>query len=296
MTVTGLPVEQHSLRALIGAYLVLSKARIVFMVLVTTAAGYWVGGAGFDALLFLNLMIGTALVAGGTNALNQVWERDLDARMARTRRRPLPSGRLGTAHAVIFSVAISVAGIAWLAVAVGPLASLLSFLTLASYLFIYTPLKTRTTHCTVIGAAPGAVPPMIGYAAATGVVDATSWALFAFLFAWQLPHFLALSWMYRDDYARGGFRMLSVGDETGARVARHAYAWSVVLLAASLVPFWLGAAGIVYLVAAAVAGCFLVWNAHRFAATHAMHAAKALFHGSNLYLVVVMTMLVVGRT
>ncbi len=294
MTVAVLPAESRSLRALVGDYLVLSKARIVVMVLVTTAAGYWVGAGAFDPLLFLHLMIGTALVAGGTNALNQVWERDLDARMARTRRRPLPSGRLGTAHALAFSVAISIAGIVWLALAVNALASLLSFATLASYLFVYTPLKTRTTHCTVIGAAPGAVPPMIGYAAATGLVDATSWALFAFLFAWQLPHFLALSWMYRDDYARGGFRMLSVGDATGATVARHAYGWSLILLATSLVPFWLGAAGIVYLVAAVAAGGALLWSAHQFAATHAMKSAKALFHGSNLYLVVVMTLMVVG--
>ncbi|HEY0592078.1 MAG TPA: heme o synthase [Thermoanaerobaculia bacterium] len=294
MTVAALPLEHRSVRDLIGDYLVLSKARIVVMVLVTTAAGYWVGSSAFDPLLFLHLMIGTALVAGGTNALNQVWERDLDAQMARTRRRPLPSGRLGTRHALAFSVAISLVGIAWLAVAVNLLASFLSFATLASYLFVYTPLKTRTTHCTVIGAAPGAVPPMIGYAAATGLIDATSWALFAFLFAWQLPHFLALSWMYRDDYARGGFRMLSVGDATGATVARHAYGWSVALLAASIVPFWFGAAGAVYLVTAVAAGAALLLAAHRFAATLEMKAAKALFHGSNLYLVVVMALMMVG--
>ncbi len=174
MSAAALQIERRSAaRALIGDYMVLSKARIVMMVLITTAAGYWVGGARFDAVLFVHLMIGTALVAGGTNALNQVWERDLDARMVRTRRRPLPSGRLSPRHALIFSIAISITGIAWLALAVSPLASLLSFATLASYLFIYTPLKTRTTLCTVIGAAPGAVPPMIGYAAATGLLDAT---------------------------------------------------------------------------------------------------------------------------
>lgn len=295
MSAAALQIERRSAaRALIGDYMILSKARIVMMVLITTAAGYWVGGAGFDALLFVHLMIGTALVAGGTNALNQVWERGLDARMARTRRRPLPSGRLSPRHALIFSIAISITGIAWLALAVNPLASLLSFATLASYLFIYTPLKTRTTLCTVIGAAPGAVPPMIGYAAATGLLDATSWALFAFLFAWQLPHFLALSWMYRDDYARGGFRILSVGDPTGATVARHAYAWSLALLATSLVPFWLGAAGFVYLAVAVAAGGALLLSAHRFASTLEMKSARALFHGSNLYLIAVMAAMVVG--
>ena len=294
MSAAILPIERRSARSLVADYLILSKARIVMMVLITTAAGYWLGGGQFDPIVFAHLMIGTALVAGGTNALNQVWERDLDARMARTRRRPLPSGSLSARHALIFSIAISVIGIGWLALAVNLLASFLSFATLASYLFVYTPLKTRTTHCTVIGAAPGAVPPMIGYAAATGVVDATSWALFAFLFAWQLPHFLALSWMYRDDYARGGFRMLSVGDETGARVARHAYGWSLVLLATSAVPFVLGAAGILYAAAAIAAGGALLWTAHRFATTLAMKNARALFHGSNLYLVVVMLAMVVG--
>lgn len=294
MSVTVLPIERRSARTLVGEYLVLSKARIVLMVLVTTAAGYWLGGAAFEPLLFLHLMMGTALVAGGTNALNQVWERDLDARMARTRRRPLPSANLGVRHALIFSVAISILGIAWLALAVNLLASFLSFATLASYLFVYTPLKTRTPHSTVIGAAPGAVPPMIGYAAATGHLDATAWALFAFLFAWQLPHFLALSWMYRDDYARGGFKMLAVDDATGATVARHAYGWSIILLATSIVPFLLGAAGTLYAIVALAAGGFLLWNAHRFATTLAMSSAKALFHGSNLYLVALMAALVVG--
>jgi heme o synthase len=294
LSVTALPIERQRARSLLGDYLVLSKARIVMMVLITTAAGYWLGGASFEPLLFLHLMVGTALVAGGTNALNQVWERDLDARMARTRRRPLPSANLGVRHALIFSIAISILGIAWLAAAVNLLASFLSFVTLASYLFVYTPLKTRTSHSTVIGAAPGAVPPMIGYAAATGHLDATAWALFAFLFAWQLPHFLALSWMYRDDYARGGFRMLSVEDPTGATVARHAYGWSLILLATSMIPFLLGAAGALYALAALAAGAFLLWKAHRFSATLAMGSARSLFHGSNLYLVAVMAAMVVG--
>lgn len=270
----------------------LSKARIVLMVLVTTAAGYAVAGPQFDAALFLNLMLGTALVAGGTNALNQWWERALDARMARTRNRPLPSGRLDPRTALVFSIAISVIGIAWLAALVGPLPALLAAATLVSYLFIYTPLKTRTTLCTIVGAAPGAVPPMIGYAAATGVADAASWSLFALMFAWQLPHFLALSWIYRDDYARGGYRMLAVEDTSGAAVGRQAFAWSVALFGVSLVPVWLGIAGSLYLAIAAASGVAILAASIHFARTLTMRSARSLFLGSNIYLVLVMTALV----
>lgn len=273
-------------------YLELSKGRIVLMVLVTTAAGYWVGAERVELLLLVNLLAGTALVAGGTNALNQWWERDLDSRMARTRTRPLPAGRLGSRHALAFAVAISVAGTVWLAAAAGALAAALAFATLTSYLFVYTPLKTRTTWCTLVGAVPGAVPPMIGYAAATGAVDATSLSLFALLFAWQLPHFLALSWIYRDDYARGGFRMLSVSEGSGAAVGRQAFGWSVALLAASLLPVWLGAAGVAYLAAAIVCGSLLAAAAWSFARNLSMQSARALFLGSNLYLVAVMAFLV----
>lgn len=274
-------------------YLALSKARIVMLVLVTTAAGYWVAAASFEVVLFLHLMAGTALVAGGTNALNQWWESDLDARMARTRKRPIPSGRIGRGSALLFASGISVIGIAWLAVAVNPISGALALATLASYLFIYTPLKTRTTLCTVIGAAPGAVPPMIGYAAATGVIDPAAWSLFGILFAWQLPHFLALSWIYRDDYGRGGFRMQSVEDG-GSSVGRHAYAWSVALLAISVLPFRLGVVGPVFLAVALASGVALLVLAHLFARSLTMRSARLLFMGSNLYLVVVMTALVAG--
>ncbi|MCA1732975.1 MAG: heme o synthase [Acidobacteria bacterium] len=287
-------IVSRTMGAVIRDYLELSKARIVMMVLITTAAGYAVGATSFDAILMVHLMLGTALVAGGTNALNQWWERELDARMARTRNRPIPSGRMTQRAALVFSSAISVIGTVWLALAVNPLAALLAFATLASYLFLYTPLKTRTTLCTIIGAAPGAVPPMIGYAAATGVVDAASWAMFGLMFAWQLPHFLALSWIYRDDYARGGFEMLSVHDHAGSRVARHAFAWSVGLFAVSLVPYWLGISGVVYLAAAVISGLGIIAASVVFARTLSMKSARQLFMGSNLYLVVVMALLVAG--
>jgi heme o synthase len=294
LSVQAEAIAARTAGSVIRDYLELSKARIVMMVLITTAAGYAVGASSFDAILMVHLMLGTSLVAGGTNALNQWWERELDARMARTRNRPIPSGRMTQRAALVFSSAISVIGTVWLALAVNPLAAFLAFATLASYLFLYTPLKTRTTLCTIIGAAPGAVPPMIGYAAATGVVDAASWAMFGLMFAWQLPHFLALSWIYRDDYARGGFEMLSVHDRAGARVARHAFAWSVALFAISLAPYWLGISGVVYLAAAVISGLAIIAASIAFARTLTMKSARHLFMGSNLYLVVVMALLVAG--
>ncbi len=294
MTELVLQTRTRTFAEVASDFLELSKARIVLMVLVTTAAGYLVAAARFDPGMFFHLLVGTALVAGGTNALNQWWERALDGRMARTRNRPLPSGRMTGRTALSFSVGISVAGIVYLAILVNPLASLLSFATLASYLFVYTPMKTRSTLCTLIGAAPGAVPPMIGYAAATGVVDARSWSLFALMFAWQLPHFLALSWIYREDYARGGFRMLSVEDETGASVGRQAVAWSLALLVASALPVWLGLVGLAYALAASVAGLALLGSAGHFAFRMSGRTARTLFMGSNFYLVVVMIALVIG--
>ena len=294
MSVQAEAIVPRTAGAVVRDYLELSKARIVMMVLITTAAGYAVGATSFDAILMVHLMLGTALVAGGTNALNQWWERELDARMARTRNRPIPSGRMSQRNALVFSTAISIIGTVWLALAVNPLAAFLAFATLASYLFLYTPLKTRTTLCTIIGAAPGAVPPMIGYAAATGVVDAASWSMFGLMFAWQLPHFLALSWIYRDDYARGGFEMLAVHDRAGARVARHAFAWSVALFAISLAPYWLGISGVVYLAAAVISGLAIIAASIVFARTLSMKSARQLFMGSNLYLVVVMALLVAG--
>ncbi|HUP65026.1 MAG TPA: heme o synthase [Thermoanaerobaculia bacterium] len=294
MTELVLETRSRTFAAVASDYLELSKARIVLMVLVTTAAGYLVAASSLDPGMLFHLLAGTALVAGGTNALNQWWERGLDGRMARTRNRPLPSGRMTSRVALAFSVGISVAGIAYLAILVNPLASLLSFATLASYLFVYTPMKTRSTLCTLVGAAPGAVPPMIGYAAATGVIDARSWSLFALMFAWQLPHFLALSWIYREDYARGGFRMLSVEDESGAAVGRQAVAWSLALLVASTVPVWLGLAGLAYALAAGVAGFALLGSAARFAFRMSAGTARTLFMGSNVYLIVVMVALVIG--
>jgi protoheme IX farnesyltransferase len=276
-------------------YMELSKARIVFMILITTGAGYLLAGS-FTWLGFLNTLFGTALVAGGTNALNQYWERDLDSRMARTRKRPLPAGRIGDRAALGYSIGISVVGIVYLGVLVNPLASLLTLTTLLSYVFIYTPMKTRSTWCTLIGALPGAMPPLIGWAGATGTLSVSAWLMFGLMFMWQMPHFLAIAWIYRDDYARAGFEMVSVGDAEGVRTSRQAVMYSVALLAVSVVPWFLGLANLAYFAGALLSGGALLWLSGEFAKSRTMAAAKKLFMMSNVYLLVIMILLLAGST
>src|SRR5262249_27185871 len=200
------------------------------------------------------LLLGTALACGGTSALNQWWERDRDARMRRTRSRPLPGARLTAERALAVAVALSIAGLLELAVFVNLLAAALTAFTLASYIFVYTPLKTRTWLCTMVGAVPGALPPAIGWAAARGSLGWGAGSLFAILFVWLLPHFYAIAWMCRDDYARGGFPMLPVIDPTSKATTRHIVAWSLALVPASLLPAALGLAGAWYVTGAVLLG------------------------------------------
>lgn len=275
-------------------YMELSKIRIVFMILITTGAGYLLAEP-FAWGVFAHVLLGTALVAAGTNALNQCWERDLDARMARTRKRPLPAGRMSLRAAVAYSVAVSILGIAYLALAVNPLAALIALVTLVSYVFVYTPMKTRSTLCTVVGALPGAMPPLIGWAGATGSLAAPAWLMFGIMFLWQMPHFLAISWIYRDDYARAGFEMTSVHDGDGTATGRHAVAWSVALLAFSMLPALLGMGTLTYFAGALLAGGALLWLAGGFAAKKTMASAKKLFMFSNLYLIAIMALILAGR-
>jgi heme o synthase len=279
-----------------AAFLELTKPRITFLVLVTAGVGYALGlqGGHFEAPAFLLMLLGTALLSGGASALNQYLEREPDSRMARTRARPLPAGRLGPAEALGFGVAISAAGLALLA-AVGWLPAALGLLCAASYVLLYTPLKRKTSLCTVVGAVPGALPPMIGWAAAQGKLGAGAWALFAVLFLWQLPHFLALAWLYRDDYAVAGFPMLTVTDPGGASAGRQAVLYSAALLPASLIAGLLASAGDVYLAAAAVLGLAFLACAARFARVRSMPAARALFLVSILYLPLLFAVLVLDR-
>jgi len=273
-------------------YLALSKSRIVMMVLITAAAGYFFGAQHVDWMLLLNTLLGTALVAAGTNALNQYIERDHDAKMRRTRLRPLPDGRISPRAALVFSVAISILGTLYLGLAVNWLTAGLGAFTLITYIFIYTPLKRVSTICTLIGAIPGAIPPLMGWTAATGVLGTGGWIIFAILFFWQLPHFMAISWMYRDDYARGGFAMLAVRDDDGVATAGHAVFYSFALFIVSALPSFFGLATYVYLAGAIVAGSALTFVSFAFLASRTPIRARRLFMASNIYLIVMMALLV----
>ena len=279
--------------ASLSDYLDLSKSRIVLMVLITTAAGYVIGARDFSLLLLMQTLAGTALVAAGTNALNQYWERNLDAKMQRTSRRPIPAGRISPRAALIFSTAIAVIGTVYLGLAVNWLTAGLGAFTLTSYIFVYTPLKRISTVCTLVGAIPGAIPPLMGWTAATGEIGLGGVIAFAVLFLWQLPHFMAISWIYREDYARGGFAMLSVVDPDGRAVGREAVFYSVLLLPVSVAPAFLGMAGPVYLVAATAASAAMLIASIRFLGERSTKRARSLFLCSNIYLLSMMILLVV---
>jgi protoheme IX farnesyltransferase len=294
---TSLIVEARpTFRAVTRDYLELSKSRIVMMVLITTAAGYLFAATTVDPLLMLHALIGTALVAAGTNALNQYVEREYDAQMQRTKSRPVPSGRISPRAALIFSWSVAVIGTLYLGFAVNWLTAFLGAFTLTSYVYVYTPLKRVSTICTVIGAIPGAVPPLMGWTAATNELALGGWIAFGILFLWQLPHFMAISWLYREDYARGGFVMLSVLDREGAAVARQAIYYTLALLPVSIAPALLGMTGLPYLIGAVVGGVALLLSTIRFYFERNTKNARSLFMLSNLYLMTVMLLLVVNAT
>ena len=236
-----------------SAYIALTKPDVSFLVLMTTAAGYYMGARGPVSWLHMShVIIGTLLIAGGTAALNHYLERESDRYMRRTASRPLPSGVLRPGRALAFGVTLAIAGAVDLYFAAGALASGLGVLTCLSYLLAYTPLKKRTVWATFVGAFPGAIPPMIGWVAATGSLDRGAWLLFGILFLWQFPHFYAISWMYREDYARAGIMMLPVVDREGTRTFRQIILYAAALVGVSLLPAVLGLAGIVYFFGALV--------------------------------------------
>jgi protoheme IX farnesyltransferase len=281
--------------ARLADFLELTKPRITFLVLVTTAVGYSVGLTGsFDAAAFAALLAGTALVSGGASALNQYWEREADGRMRRTRRRPLPSGRVTGAEALGFGIVLSAAGLALLATVNG-LTYFLGVAALASYVLVYTPLKRVTPLCTIVGAVPGALPPMMGWVAARGSLGAGAWALFAVLFLWQLPHFLAIGWMYREDYERGGFPMLTVLDRDGSSTGRQMILTCAVLIPVTVLAGSFASAGTVYLWSAVVLGTLFLAGACRFAWSKSLSAARWLFAISVLYLPALLALMVFDR-
>ena len=241
------------------AYVVLMKPDVTFLVVITTVAGFYLGShGGLDWICLLHTLCGTMLVAGGTAALNQYVERDMDAVMRRTASRPLPSGQLQPAEVLLFGVGTIILGTAWLVLAVNGLSALIALATSILYLGAYTPLKTRTTLATAVGAIPGALPPLIGWAAATGTLSLGAWVLFGILFFWQFPHFMAIAWIYREDYARAGIMMLPVVDKKGDATFRQIVCTSTILVWVSVLPSLLGMAGLNYFFGALVLGMFLL--------------------------------------
>ena len=277
-------------------YLELTKPTITWLILMSTAVGYWFGTHGeWHWLVLFHTLLGTALLASGTATLNEWYEREADARMRRTRMRPIPSGRVSPDGALLFGVALSLLGFLDLALAVNPVAAFWGVGTLTSYLFVYTPLKQRTPHATTIGALPGAMPPLIGYAGAHGSLTAEAWVLFAILFLWQFPHFLAIAWMYREDYGRAGIRMLPVVEPDGKSTARQIVVCSLLLIPASLAPSWLGMTGTLYFVAALVLGAIFLCAGIRVAFERTVLRARQVLLASVIYLPLLYGLMVLDR-
>jgi heme o synthase len=275
----------------------LVKARLTTLVLLTTLVGFYIGWnqGPMDYLLLIHALLGTALVASGAAALNQLLEREYDARMRRTADRPLPSGRLQPVTVMLFGGLCSAAGLIYLATLVNPLTCVIGAVSLISYLFIYTPLKRMTWLNTAVGAIPGGLPPLMGWTAARGDLEGGGWALFAILAFWQLPHFLAIAWMYREEYARAGFRMLPTVDPDGSRTAQQSVSHTLALLTVSLCPFLFHLAGVIYLAGAIVLGIGFLWCAVRFARDLSEARARQMFFASIVYLPLLLGMMVLDK-
>ena len=271
----------------------LVKARLTTLVLLTALVGFYLGRQGaMDFTRMFHLLAATALVASGAAALNQLLERDYDARMRRTQDRPLPSGRLQPVTVLLFGSVVSVAGLIYLALVVNWLTSVVGAITLLAYLFIYTPLKRVTWLNTNIGAVPGALPALMGWTAARGDLSGAGWTLFAIVAFWQIPHFMAIAWIYRDEYARAGFKMLPVVEPDGRRTGEQSVSHTLALLAVSLSPFLFKLAGPVYLAGALLLGSWYLWCAIRFSREHTLARARRLFLASIVYLPLLLALLV----
>jgi protoheme IX farnesyltransferase len=277
-------------------YLTLTKPRLNLLVLLTTLAGlYLAAPEGVPAALLVHTLVGSALVAGGAAALNQVFEHRTDARMRRTSKRPVPAGRLGVAESAWFGVFLSVAGFVELWVGATPTATLVAAITHLSYVLAYTPLKTRTSLSTLVGAVPGALPPVIGWSAVTGDVSLPALVLFGIVFFWQMPHFLAIAWMYRDDYAQAGIPLLPVMEPDGRRTGQQALLYAAALWPVSLMPAAVGLAGAPYSIVATVLGFAFIALSGTFARERTHATARRLFFFSIIYLPLLMGALVVNR-
>jgi protoheme IX farnesyltransferase len=268
-----------------NSYLALTKPRITWLILMSTGIGYYFGHSGpLNWLVLFHTMLGTALIASGTATLNQWYERDADSRMKRTAGRPIPAGQVSAPNALLFGLALLVVGEIELAYFVNPLTAWVGLATVASYLLFYTPLKQRTWWSTTVGAFPGAAPPLIGFAAASGALTVEAWILFAIIFLWQFPHFYAIAWMYRDDYAKAGIRMLPVVEPDGISTSRQILATAAILIPVSLLPSFFSMTGHWYLAAALILGGLFLKSAALCARERTAVNAKGVLKASVMYL------------
>lgn len=274
----------------------LTKPRVVLMILITACVGFYLGSdRALDYFRLLELLFGTALAAAGTLTLNQFLERDTDALMERTRRRPLPGGRVQPVEALCFGILLTAAGIVFLAATVNSLSALVTAFIALSYLVLYTPMKPRSSLCMLVGAVPGALPPVIGWVAARGNFDTAAWVLFAIMFLWQIPHTLAIARLYRDDYAKAGIQFLPVIEPEGGSTNRQVVSHCAALLAVSLLPTLLGLTGGVYFVVAFFLGCGFLGSGIRLAASSTLTRARQLLFASLIYLPVLLIVMALDR-
>lgn len=295
-TVPAMGPASLSLRERVSAYMELTKPRITFLIVLTSAAGFGMASRrNVDYLSLASALFGIALLSSGIATLNQYAERDLDGLMRRTASRPLPSGKLLPWEALAFGVGLTVVAEVYLLVMVNPLSALLGLTVIAGYLFGYTPLKTRTSLSTLVGAFPGAVPPLIGWTAARGTLDIEGWVLFAILFLWQFPHFLAIAWMYREDYGRAGILMLPVVEPDGRVTAQQIVVYTLMLIPVSLLPTVLGMSGKIYLYGAIVLGVLFLYSSVRAAFSMSRQQSRRLLLASVLYLPLLFILMVLNK-
>ncbi len=296
MEVITAEIEQTraiSVREKLAAYLELSKPRIAFMLVLTAAAGFYLGSAkGFDVVLFVNTVIGITLLAFGVAALNQVWERKTDALMERTANRPLPTNKVSLTEAIVFGVSLCVVSEIYIAVLVNVLTAILGAVVIVGYNLLYTPLKTKTSLSTAIGALPGALPPLMGFTASANEITLGAWTLFAILFLWQFPHFLAIAWMYKEQYAKAGIKMLPVVEPSGRITAQQIVVFTLMLLPISLAPYFLGMSGLIYLIGASVLGIWFLAASIKAARAKSVEQSRKLLLVSVLYLPLLFALMV----
>ncbi len=291
---------ESSLRRQLAIWSELTKLRLTSMVLITTAMGFYLAPSStFNWMLLFHALFGTALLASAAAALNQYAEREYDARMPRTSKRPIPSGEISPRKAVLFGGVVAILGIIYLANTVNFITSLIGAITLISYIDVYTPLKRVTSLNTLIGAIPGALPPLMGWTAATGsqgVLAAEAWSLVAILFFWQLPHFLSIAWIYRDDYANAGFEMISKGEKGAANTGQSALLYCFALIPSAISPYLLGISGTLYFCGALLLSVYFLFLSFKFSREMKLESARSLFYYSLLYLPLLLGLMIWDRT